>query len=112
MFINFSQLEEYEQLSQKIEDAAQRSVPSHLAPEFEIFLNTEGRNHPTIIKVISENREAQTKGLPHLVYRSREKRPKHPHYFKAGAMNVLLLNKATLSLNMMTNLEMRLNGMF
>ncbi|KAG0499716.1 hypothetical protein HPP92_004407 [Vanilla planifolia] len=28
-------------------------------------------------------------GVPHLVYVSREKRPKHGHHFKAGAMNVL-----------------------
>jgi len=29
-------------------------------------------------------------GLPHLIYISREKSPKQPHHFKAGAMNVLV----------------------
>ncbi|XP_058220294.1 cellulose synthase-like protein H1 isoform X2 [Rhododendron vialii] len=43
------------------------------------------------MKVIWENKEAGNANgaVPHLVYISREKRPKHPHHFKAGAMNVL-----------------------
>jgi hypothetical protein len=28
--------------------------------------------------------------MPLLVYVSREKRPSHPHHFKAGALNVLV----------------------
>jgi hypothetical protein len=28
--------------------------------------------------------------IPLLVYVSREKRPSHPHHFKAGALNVLV----------------------
>ncbi|KAI9094240.1 hypothetical protein K1719_026822 [Acacia pycnantha] len=39
--------------------------------------------------VILESKEGQSDGLPHLVYISREKRPEHPHNYKAGAMNVL-----------------------
>ena len=39
-----------------------------------------------ILQVMIEEEE----GLPNLVYISREKRPKHPHHFKAGAMNVLV----------------------
>lgn len=31
-------------------------------------------------------------GLPTLVYLAREKRPQHPHHFKAGAMNALVTN--------------------
>ncbi|KAI9107725.1 hypothetical protein K1719_021388 [Acacia pycnantha] len=54
-----------------------------------IFSNTERRNHGPIIKVILESKEGQSDGLPHLVYISREKRPEHPHNYKAGAMNVL-----------------------
>ena len=42
------------------------------------------------MKVIWENKEGVDDGLPHLVYISREKRPKHPHQAKAGAMNVLV----------------------
>uniref|UniRef100_A0A5B6ZN97 Cellulose synthase-like protein H1 n=1 Tax=Davidia involucrata TaxID=16924 RepID=A0A5B6ZN97_DAVIN len=96
--------DEYEQLTQKIEDASKRSVPCDLTGEFAVFSNIERRNHPTIIKVIWENKEAESSGLPHLVYISREKRPKHPHHFKAGAMNVL-----TRVSGVMTNAPFMLN---
>ncbi|KAA8526525.1 hypothetical protein F0562_008272 [Nyssa sinensis] len=59
--------------------------PSSSSPD----VSSEFRQEWKKMKVIWENTEAQTKGLPHLVYISREKRPKHPHHFKAGAMNVL-----------------------
>ncbi|BFG14071.1 hypothetical protein CerSpe_003450 [Prunus speciosa] len=55
-----------------------------------------GRDHPAVIEVIQETsnddaiQENETKNMPLLVYVSREKRPFHPHYFKAGALNVLL----------------------
>lgn len=35
--------------------------------------------------------------LPTLVYLAREKRPQHPHNFKAGAMNALVIRKTTQS---------------
>ncbi|KAG5545602.1 hypothetical protein RHGRI_017929 [Rhododendron griersonianum] len=86
--------DEYEQLSQKIEDAAKGSIPCELTGEFAGFLNIQRRNHASIVKVIWENKEAgNANGVPHLVYISREKRPKHPHHFKAGAMNVLYLGR-------------------
>jgi len=37
---------------------------------------------------MSENKEKD--GIPQLIYVAREKRPKNPHHFKAGAMNVLV----------------------
>jgi hypothetical protein len=37
-----------------------------------------------------ENKEGLPDGVPHLVYISREKQHKHPHNYKAGAMNVLV----------------------
>ncbi|XP_057455860.1 cellulose synthase-like protein H1 isoform X2 [Lotus japonicus] len=77
----------YDSLSRRIEDAARRTIPCK--EEFEVFLNTERKNHPTIIKVIWENTGSIDDGVPHLIYISREKRPKQPHHFKAGAMNVL-----------------------
>ncbi|XP_042519701.1 cellulose synthase-like protein H1 [Macadamia integrifolia] len=80
---------EYEELSQRIEEATQKSVPCDLNGEFEAFLNIERGNHPSIIKVIWENKGNLPDGMPHLVYVSREKRPKNPHHYKAGAMNVL-----------------------
>ncbi|KAL6292186.1 hypothetical protein ACE6H2_000328 [Prunus campanulata] len=55
-----------------------------------------GRDHPAVIEVIQETsnddaiQENETKNMPLLVYVSREKRPFYPHYFKAGALNVLL----------------------
>ncbi|KAK7342083.1 hypothetical protein VNO80_25026 [Phaseolus coccineus] len=78
----------YDDLSRKIElEASQKSNPSN--GDFAVFSNTEKTNHPSIIKVIWENKEELEDGLPHLIYISREKRPKHSHHFKAGAMNVL-----------------------
>ncbi|XP_031263386.1 cellulose synthase-like protein B4 [Pistacia vera] len=81
--------EEYEQLSRCIENAAQQPFPIGLTGELAVFSQTELRNHPTIVKVLWENKEGLPEGLPHLIYVSREKRPKNPHHYKAGAMNVL-----------------------
>ncbi|XP_031255717.1 cellulose synthase-like protein G1 [Pistacia vera] len=48
--------------------------------------------HPSLIEVINEkdNEATEQVKMPLLVYVSREKRPSHPHHFKAGALNVLL----------------------
>ncbi|XP_004495306.1 cellulose synthase-like protein E1 [Cicer arietinum] len=50
-----------------------------------------GQNHPSIVEVIEENGsgEIEQVKLPLLVYVSREKKPSHPHHFKAGALNAL-----------------------
>ncbi|XP_052178784.1 cellulose synthase-like protein H1 [Diospyros lotus] len=97
---------EYEQLRRRIEEAARKPLPCELTGEFRDFSNIQSRNHPTIIKVIWENKEDHSKNrsVPHLVYISREKRPNHPHNFKAGAMNVL----ARVS-GVMTNAPIMLN---
>ncbi|XP_004287960.1 PREDICTED: cellulose synthase-like protein H1 [Fragaria vesca subsp. vesca] len=84
--------DEYEKLSRKIEDAVLKSInPSDMIEcDFSVFSNIQRNDHPTIIKVVLENKEAHSnQSVPHLVYISREKRPKHPHHAKAGAMNVL-----------------------
>ncbi|XP_034701263.1 cellulose synthase-like protein H1 isoform X2 [Vitis riparia] len=82
--------EEYGELRRRIEDATLKSISNELsAAEFVAFSNIKRGSHPTIIKVILENKESRSDGLPHLVYVSREKHPKHPHHYKAGAMNVL-----------------------
>ncbi|PQQ01311.1 cellulose synthase-like protein B4 [Prunus yedoensis var. nudiflora] len=96
--------DEYEQLSRKVEDAVRKSIPFDLSGDFEVFSDIEGNNHPTIIKVVWENKVGASNGLPHLVYISREKRPKHPHHSKAGAMNVL-----TRVSGLMTNAPFMLN---
>ncbi|GLT35370.1 hypothetical protein SLA2020_098300 [Shorea laevis] len=82
--------EKYEQLREKIENAAKMSTPLDETGELAVFAEVERRNHPTIVKIIWENKEAVSDGAPHLVYISREKRPKHQHHYKAGAMNVLV----------------------
>ncbi|KAL6010692.1 hypothetical protein ACLOJK_001130 [Asimina triloba] len=83
--------EEYEELGRKIQVAVQQdSVPCHADVEFVEFQNIERSNHPSIVKVIWENMGDGEDGVPHLVYVSREKRPKMAHNFKAGAMNALL----------------------
>ncbi|GMH11022.1 hypothetical protein Nepgr_012863 [Nepenthes gracilis] len=46
------------------------------------------------VKVIWENVEAGEKGVPHLVYISREKCPNYFHHYKAGAMNILFFFRA------------------
>ncbi|CAN6574259.1 unnamed protein product [Malus baccata var. baccata] len=96
--------DEYEQLSRKIEDAVGNSIPFDVSQDFAVFSNIERNNHPTIIKVLWENKEGVSDGLPHLIYISREKRPKHPHHSKAGAMNVL-----TRVSGLMTNAPFMLN---
>ncbi|XP_004243487.1 cellulose synthase-like protein H1 [Solanum lycopersicum] len=97
--------DEYKQLCKKIQDAStQEPETCDFAGDFAVFSNIQPKNHPTIIKVILENKEGVADGLPHLVYISREKRPKHPHQFKAGAMNVL-----TRVSGVMTNAPFMLN---
>ncbi|KFK35563.1 hypothetical protein AALP_AA4G007100 [Arabis alpina] len=49
-----------------------------------------GRNHGTILQILVDGREENEKGIPTLVYLSREKRPEHHHHYKAGSMNALL----------------------
>ncbi|KAG1369832.1 cellulose synthase-like protein H1 [Cocos nucifera] len=75
----------YEEFSRRIDDAASHYMDDELAD----FSNIERGNHPSLIKVIGENKQGLEDGIPHLVYVAREKRPKHPHHYKAGAMNVL-----------------------
>ncbi|KAJ4831923.1 hypothetical protein Tsubulata_043807 [Turnera subulata] len=96
--------EGYAELICKINDATHKSIPEDVARDFAVFSNIDRRNHPTIVKVIWENKERLPDGLPHLIYISREKRVKHPHHYKAGAMNVLtrvsgLLTNAPYMLN-------------
>ncbi|KAK2424356.1 cellulose synthase protein H1 [Trifolium repens] len=94
----------YDNLSQKIEDVTRNPISFQFEGEFAVFLNTEKRNHPSIVKVILENNDGLSDGLPHLIYVSREKRPKYDHNYKAGAMNVL-----TRVSGLMTNAPFMLN---
>ncbi|KAF7847277.1 hypothetical protein BT93_L3129 [Corymbia citriodora subsp. variegata] len=96
--------DEYEKLSKKIEGASQGSIPFDFTGEIAPFSNTERSNHPSIIKIILKNKEGCPDALPHLIYISREKRAKHLHHYKAGAMNVL-----TRVSGLMTNAPFMLN---
>ncbi|XP_045805954.1 cellulose synthase-like protein B4 [Trifolium pratense] len=91
----------YDNLCQKIEDVTRNPSSFKFEGEFAVFLNTEKRNHPSIIKVILDG---LSDGLPHLIYVSREKRPKYEHNYKGGAMNVL-----TRVSGLMTNAPFMLN---
>ncbi|KAK1439816.1 hypothetical protein QVD17_05638 [Tagetes erecta] len=95
---------EYGDLYKKIEVAGQRPFPCDRESDFGVFSGVHRSNHPTIIKVISENKEGTPNDLPHVIYISREKSPKHHHHYKAGAMNVL----ARVS-GVMTNAPLMLN---
>ncbi|XP_038902760.1 cellulose synthase-like protein H1 [Benincasa hispida] len=75
---------EYEMLCRKIEESNQ----AWDSRDFPFFCGTDSKNHAPIIKIIWENKECENL-LPHLIYVSREKRLKHSHHYKAGAMNVL-----------------------
>ncbi|KAI5390147.1 cellulose synthase-like protein H1 isoform X1 [Lathyrus oleraceus] len=94
----------YENLSRDI-DVDPKSIPNLHESDFAIFSNTTRTDHPAIIKAIWENKEMVENGVPHLIYISREKRPKQPHHYKAGAMNVLtrvsgLITNAPFMLNL------------
>ncbi|XP_039124624.1 cellulose synthase-like protein H1 isoform X1 [Dioscorea cayenensis subsp. rotundata] len=117
--------DEYEKLCQRIENACKEKhdgVPK--TDEFADFSDVERGNHPSIVKIIWENNKdanAMEDGFPHLIYVSREKRPRHSHHFKAGAMNVLtrvsgVMTNAPLILNVdcdmfANNPEVFLHGM-
>ncbi|XP_022018744.1 cellulose synthase-like protein H1 [Helianthus annuus] len=95
---------EYGDLYKKIDHAAQRPFPCDDDSDFGVFCGVHRSDHPTIIKVVSENKEGSPTDLPHVIYISREKSPKHQHHYKAGAMNVL----ARVS-GVMTNAPLMLN---
>ncbi|PKI62219.1 hypothetical protein CRG98_017353 [Punica granatum] len=80
---------DYEKLSKKIEDASKKPVPCELSGDFAAFANVKRWDHPPIIKIIWGNKDGTPNGLPHLIYISREQRPKHHHHYKGHAVNAL-----------------------
>ncbi|XP_076890728.1 quillaic acid 3-O-glycosyltransferase CSL1-like [Bidens hawaiensis] len=69
---------EYESFAQKVTNISEseRCIPN--------------KDHSTVIEVMVDESTHNQRKMPLLVYVSREKRPSHPHNFKAGALNVLL----------------------
>ncbi|KAK1305383.1 Cellulose synthase-like protein E6 [Acorus calamus] len=66
------------------------------------------RDHDTILEVLlkgsGKDRDVEGNPMPTLIYVSREKRPEHPHHYKAGALNAMnrvsaLVNNAPFVLN-------------
>ncbi|KAK6230077.1 hypothetical protein QUC31_001595 [Theobroma cacao] len=57
------------------------------------------RDHDAILQILIDGNATDIKGsaLPTLVYLAREKRPQHPHNFKAGAMNALIRVSSNIS---------------
>ncbi|PWA93122.1 cellulose synthase-like B4 [Artemisia annua] len=94
----------YADLLKKIDLAAQKPFPCDRNSNFGVFYAVHRSDHPAIIKVVSENKEGTLSDLPHVIYISREKSPKHQHHYKAGAMNVL-----TRVSGVMTNAPLMLN---
>ncbi|KAK6161372.1 hypothetical protein DH2020_004753 [Rehmannia glutinosa] len=57
------------------------------------------RDHAPTIEVMNDSdaKDSDKEEMPVLVYVAREKRPSHPHHFKAGALNVLIRVSAVIS---------------
>ncbi|KAL0376743.1 UNVERIFIED_CONTAM: Cellulose synthase-like protein G1 [Sesamum calycinum] len=67
---------------------------THESAPVAMFHSTEFIAEKKEIKVINDENgdgmDSDKRKIPLLVYVAREKRPSHPHHFKAGALNVLL----------------------
>ncbi|KMT12691.1 hypothetical protein BVRB_4g087890 [Beta vulgaris subsp. vulgaris] len=90
--------EKYEAFKQRVQLKKERGSA--------IDNKTTSRDHPPLIQVIDENSleedastlmNLESGEMPLLVYVAREKRPSHPHNFKAGAVNTLLRVSSILS---------------
>ncbi|KAL9316756.1 hypothetical protein ACSQ67_017757 [Phaseolus vulgaris] len=90
----------YEEMKSDIESAVARGeVPENVRNEHRGFSEwnpkTTKQDHPSIVQIIMDGRDINGVDedgyeLPTLVYVAREKRPNHPHHFKAGAVNALI----------------------
>eukprot|EP00262_Sarcandra_glabra_P009225 TRINITY_DN232_c0_g1_i3.p1 TRINITY_DN232_c0_g1~~TRINITY_DN232_c0_g1_i3.p1 ORF type:complete len:729 (-),score=99.72 TRINITY_DN232_c0_g1_i3:105-2291(-) len=90
----------YEDMENRIETAVKLgNVSEEIQEEHKGFsewnVEMTSRNHQTILEILIDGRDPNNVdregcSLPTLVYLAREKRPQHPHNFKAGAMNALI----------------------
>ncbi|KAK7276974.1 hypothetical protein RIF29_18123 [Crotalaria pallida] len=91
----------YEDMKIRIKKAAKLGgVPKEIRSKHNGFFQWDSyssrRDHDTILQILLHKKDAHNSKdvngfiLPTLVYLAREKRPKHHHNFKAGAMNALL----------------------
>lgn len=90
----------YEDMKNQIENATKLGrVPEEVQSKHKGFSQWDSyssrHDHDTILQILIDGKDPDAKDsegcvLPTLVYLAREKRPKLPHNFKAGAMNALI----------------------
>ncbi|KAF8409747.1 hypothetical protein HHK36_005826 [Tetracentron sinense] len=90
----------YEDMKNRIETAAKLGrVSEDIQAKHRGFFQWDSvstqRDHQTILQILIDGQDPEALdiegcALPTLVYLAREKRPQHPHNFKAGAMNALI----------------------
>ncbi|CAH9137324.1 unnamed protein product [Cuscuta epithymum] len=96
----------HEKLIDSTEFVADRKILQERYAEFQEALESNlgnaiksvSKDHPPTIEVMTdENNDPSLRKMPLLVYVAREKRPRHAHHFKGGALNVLLRVSAVIS---------------
>ncbi|CAJ1971522.1 unnamed protein product [Sphenostylis stenocarpa] len=90
----------YEEMKGEIESAAASGkLPENVRNQHRGFSEwnpkTTKQDHQPIVQIIVDGRDRNAVDedgvqLPTVVYMAREKRPNHPHHFKAGAINALI----------------------
>ncbi|KAF9625242.1 hypothetical protein IFM89_020828 [Coptis chinensis] len=90
----------YDEMEYRIETATKLGrIPEDIRIKHKGFSEWDSvsspRDHQTILQVLIDRRnpsavDIEGGSMPTLVYLAREKRPNHPHNFKAGAMNALI----------------------
>ncbi|KAF3453294.1 hypothetical protein FNV43_RR03734 [Rhamnella rubrinervis] len=90
----------YNDMENRIENATKLGqVPKEARSKHKGFSHWDSyssrHDHDTILQILIDRRDPNVIDvagcvLPTLVYLAREKRPQHPHNFKAGAMNALI----------------------
>ncbi|MED6186134.1 hypothetical protein PIB30_063920, partial [Stylosanthes scabra] len=93
----------YDKMERRIEESTKMGeVPKEARLKHKGFSQWDSysskHDHDTILQIILHKKDPNNSKdvdgvvLPTLVYLAREKRPQHPHNFKAGAMNSLVFN--------------------
>ncbi|KAK1293095.1 Cellulose synthase-like protein E6 [Acorus calamus] len=97
----------YDEMENRIEEAVKLGrVPDEIKEQHGGFSEwrsgANSRDHQSIVQILIDGRDPKSvdiegSQLPTLVYMAREKRPNHPHNFKAGAMNALIRVSSAIS---------------
>ncbi|KAK9091837.1 hypothetical protein Syun_026748 [Stephania yunnanensis] len=97
----------YDQMEHRIETATKLGrISNEIRSQYKGFAEWDSvqspSDHQTIVQILIDGRDSEAVDcegcpLPTLVYLSREKRPKHHHNFKAGAMNSLIRVSSNIS---------------